>query len=102
MAVPDNDIHQINQILMLDLEFDNNIEADCIQVHVQDEGNQGELESVEIKHEMQEAMEEDIDDSIFERPKSTWEKVKLIPLITWFIRMLSSELKMKPAVKMSL
>ena len=96
MAVPDNDIHQINQILMLDLEFDNNIEADCIQVHVQDEGTQGELESVEIKHEMQEAMEEDIDendDSVFNRPKSAWEKVKIIPLITWFIRMLSLGLK---------
>ena len=92
MAVPDNEIHQINQILMLDLEFDNNIEADCIQVHVQDEGTQGEWESVEIKQEIQEAMEEDIyenDDSVFNRPKSAWEKVKLIPLITWFIRMLS-------------
>ena len=91
-AVTANDIHQINQILMLDLEFDNNIEADCIQVHVQDEGTQGELESVEIKQEKQEAMEEDIDendDSSFNRPKSAWEKVKLIPLITWFIRMLS-------------
>ena len=73
MAVPDNDIHQINQILMLDWEFDNNIEADCIQVRVQDEGTQGEWESVEIKQEMQEAMEEDIDendDSSFNRPKS--------------------------------
>ena len=88
-VVANDDIHQI---FMLDLDFGNNIEADCIQVHVTDEGSQGKLESVEITQEMQEAMEEDIDendDSVFVRPKSAWEKVKLIPLITWFVRMLS-------------
>ena len=89
MAVAANDIHQI---LMLNLDLGNNIEADCIQVHVTDEGSQGKLESVKITQEKQESMDEDIDeidDSVFVRPKSAWEKVKLIPLITWFIRMLS-------------
>lgn len=88
--------------LMTDLRSafssDENIESDCIQGHGHDKDRQGELESVEMTPNEQEAEEISIEeeeekgDLIPIGPRSGWEKIKLIPLVTWFIRMLSFEI----------
>ena len=69
------------------LSSDKNIVSDCcVQVSGHDELSPKESASVE-----EEFIEEtdDDDESISNSPRTGWEKVKLIPLVTWFIRMLS-------------
>ena len=79
------------KVLMMELgaafSSDKNIESDCcIKVSRYDEFPPKESASVE-----EEFIEETEDDgeSISNSPRRGWEKMKLIPLVIWFICMLS-------------
>ena len=87
-TVVDYDTHML---LMMELgsalSSDNNIESDCcIQALGHDAWRPRELASVE--EEFIEDSENE-DESVSNSPRRGWEKIKLIPLVMWFIRMLS-------------
>ena len=78
------------KVLMMELgaafSSDKNIESDgCNKVSRYDELSPKESPSVE--EDFIEELEDD-GETVSNSPRRGWEKIKLIPLVTWFIRML--------------
>ena len=88
------DIHEsLMRGLGASLVSDTTITSDGIQAHY--EGKQETLAITEMtqgEHEANEMSEDEFDEineSMSHIPRSGWGKIKLIPLVSWFIRMLS-------------
>ena len=78
------------KVLMMELgaafSSDKNIESDCCnKVSRYDEFPK---ESASVEEEFTDETEDD-GETVSNSPRRGWEKIKLIPLVTWFIRMLS-------------